>query len=67
MGTPRIYAALDGRQVDHHTTIVEIEGNILETSFSILIDPDAFQSYVAPKIVDLSNLGKVKHDQPWLV
>ena len=47
--------------------MVEIEGNILNTSISILIDPGAFQSYVSPKIVDVCKLGKVKHDKPWMV
>ena len=39
----------------------------MNTSISILIDPDACQSYVSPKIVDECKLGKVKHDKPWLV
>ena len=47
--------------------MVEIEGKILNTSISILIDPGAFQSYVSPKIVDECKLGKVKHEKPWLV
>ena len=47
--------------------MVEIEGKIFNTSISILIDPDAFQSYVSPKIVDVSKLGKIKHDKPWMV
>ena len=47
--------------------MVEIEGKILNTSISILIDPGAFQSYVPPKIVDLCKLGKVKHDKPWML
>ena len=47
--------------------MVKIEGKILNTSVSILIDPSACQSYVAPKIVDLCKLGKVNHDKPWLV
>ena len=66
-GTPRIYAVLDGRQADHQATMVEIEGKILNTSISILIDLGAFWSYVLPKIVDDCKLGKVKHDKPWLV
>ena len=65
--TPRIYAALDGRQEDHQATMVEIEGKILNTSISILIDPGACRSYVSPKFVDDCKLGKVKHDKPWLV
>ena len=47
--------------------MVEIEGNILNTSISMLIDPGALHSYVSPKIVDVCKLGKVKHDKPWLV
>ena len=46
-GTSWIYAALDGRQVDHQATMVEIKGNISNTSISILINPDAYRSYVS--------------------
>ena len=47
--------------------MVEIEGKILNTSISILIDPGAYRIYVAPKIVDLCNLVKVKHVKTWMV
>ena len=47
--------------------MVEIEGNILNTSISILIDLGACWSYVSPKIVDVCKLGKLKHDKHWLV
>ena len=47
--TPKIYAVLDGQQEDHQATMVEIEGKILNTSISILIDPDAFWSYASLK------------------
>ena len=47
--------------------MVEIEGKILNTSISILIDPVAFWIYATPKIVDVCKIGKVKHDKPWLV
>ena len=47
--------------------MIEIEGNILNTSASILIDLGPCGIYVAPKIVDLCKLGKVKHVKPWLV
>ena len=66
-GTPRIYAALDSRHAYHQDNMVEIEGKILNTYISILIDPGAFHSYVSPKIVDVCKLGKVKHDKPWMV
>jgi hypothetical protein len=35
----KINAALDGRQADHQSTIVEIEGKIHNIKVSILIDP----------------------------
>ena len=47
--------------------MVDIEDKILNTFVSILIDPGACQSYVAPNIVDLCKLGKVQHVKPWLV
>ena len=62
--TPQIDVALDSWQVDHQPTMVEIEGKILNTSISILIDLGSCQSYVSPKIVDVCKLGKVKHDNP---
>ena len=45
----------------------DIEGKILNTYISILIDPGSYRSYVSPKIVDLCKLDKVKHEKPWLV
>ena len=33
-----IYAALEDRQVDHQSTVVEVAGKITEQSISILID-----------------------------
>ena len=65
--TPRIYAALNGRQVDHHTTMVEIEGKVSNTYISILIDPGAFHNYASPNIVETCKLDKVKHEKPWTV
>ena len=47
--------------------MVNIKRKILNTSVSILIDPGACRSCVAPKIVYLCKLGKVKHDELWLV
>ena len=47
--------------------MVEIEGKILNTSISILIDPSSCWSYVSPKTVDVCKLDKVKHEKPSLV
>ena len=53
--------------MDHQATMIEIEVKIFNTSVSILIDLGACWSYVAPNIVGLCKLGKVKHVKPWLV
>ena len=43
---PRIYAALEDRQEDHQSTMVEVAGKIVEQSISILIDPSSTHSYL---------------------
>ena len=43
---PRIYVALEDRQVEHQSTVVEVAGKIIEQSVSILIDPGSTHSYI---------------------
>jgi hypothetical protein len=64
---PRIYAALDDKQVNHQASVVEMEGMIVNHLFSILIDPGFNLSYLAPQIVDKCKLQQVKHVKSWLV
>ena len=64
---PRIYAALEDRQVDHQSTMVEFEGKISQQSFSILIDPGSTQSYITPKMVEICAFKKLKHNKSCLV
>ena len=45
---PRINAALENRQADYQTSMVEVEGMINQTHVTILIDPGASFSYIAP-------------------
>ena len=47
-GMPRIYAALDHRQEDHQSNMIEVEGMIHNQSISILIDSGASHSYIDP-------------------
>jgi hypothetical protein len=65
--THKINAALENRQVDHQSAMVEIEGMINKKYVSILIDPGASLSYVSPTIVEDCKLNKVKHKKSWLV
>ena len=46
-----INATVDGRQADHQSSVVEIEGKINNTHISILIDHGATLSYITPGIV----------------
>ena len=55
---PRIYAALEDRQADHQSTVIEVVGNIVEQSVSILIDPGSTHSYITPKVVEIVLLRK---------
>ena len=58
---PRIYAALEDRQADHQSTVVEVAGKIVEQSVSILIDPGSTHSYITPRVVEICAFKKVKH------
>ena len=63
----RINAALEDRQADHQSAIVEIEGTISNHTISILIDQGATLSYISPRTVELCQLNSVKHEKPWMV
>jgi len=62
-----INAALEDRQVDHQSTIVEIEGIVSNHTIPVLIDPGAMLSYISPRTVELCQLNSVKHEKPWMV
>ena len=62
--TPKICASLEGRKVDHQSTMIEIKGKILAQPVSIMIDPVAYRSYVSPKIVENCKLHKTRLNKP---
>jgi len=47
--------------------VVQVEGKINNNHISVLINPGATFSYVAPGVVDTNMLKKVKHAKSWLV
>ena len=47
--------------------MLEVEGKILNTPISILIDSEASLSYIVPKIVEKCKLVKEKQKNAWLV
>ena len=50
-GIPRINAALENRQDEYQTSMVEVEGMLNHKPISILIDPRDTLSYVSPSLV----------------
>jgi hypothetical protein len=50
---PRIYAALDNKQVEFQSHMIEVEGMINNHAFTILIDSGASHSYIDPKVVEI--------------
>ena len=62
-GMPRIYAALDHRQADHQSHMIEFEGMIHNQSISILFDSGASHSYIDPSLVERLHLERCKHDR----
>jgi hypothetical protein len=62
-----INAIVDGRQYDHQSCVVEIEGKINSIQIFFLIDLGATLSYITPGMVESNKLKKMKHSKSWLV
>ena len=64
---PKIYAALEDRQENHQSNVVEVEGKIIKQSFSILIESGSTHIYITPRIIEICAFKKLKHNKSWLV
>ena len=64
---PRINAALENRQADYQTSMVEVEGKINQTPIAILINPGASLTYISPKLAEKCKLPIEKFESSWLV
>ena len=64
---PRINAALENRQEDYQTSMVEVEGKINQIPISILIDQGDSLSYISPNLVEKCKLQVEKFTSSWLV
>ena len=64
---PKINAALENRQAEYQTSMVEVEGMINHSPATILIDPGASLSYIAPKLVEKFKLSVENFENSWLV
>jgi hypothetical protein len=66
-GMPRIYAALDNKQVEYQSPMIEVEGKINNNPITILIDCGAIHSYIKSNIIERFHLQRSKHKKFWLV
>jgi hypothetical protein len=64
---PRIYEALDNKQAEYQSHMIEVEGMINNQTLAILIDLGASHSYIDPKMVESLQLPRRKHGKSWLV
>ena len=64
---PRIYAGMEDCQEDHRSTVLQVEGKIVEKSYFVLIDPGSTHSYITPRVVEMCAFKKLKHSKSWLV
>jgi hypothetical protein len=64
---PRIYAALDSKQAEYQSQMIEVEGMINNQTIVILIDSGASHSYIDPNMVEIFHLPRRKHGKYWLV
>jgi hypothetical protein len=64
---PRIYAALENKQVEYQLDMIELEGMINNHAFINLIDSGDSHSYLDPRVVEIFQLSRRKHENYWLV
>jgi hypothetical protein len=64
---PRIYAALDNKNTEYQSHMIEVEGMINNQTVAILIYLGAIHSYIDPKMVKSFQFSRRKHGKSWLV
>ena len=64
---PRMNAALENRQEDYQTFMVEVEGKLNQIPISILIDPGDSLSYISLDLVEKCKLLVESFAKSWLV
>jgi hypothetical protein len=67
INVPRIYVALDNKQEEYQSHMIEVEGMINNQTISISIDLGDIHIYIDPNMVESLNLPRSKHGKTWLV
>ena len=57
---PIVNVSLEYQQVEHQSTMLEVEGKVLNIHVSILIDSGSSLNYIAPKVAKKCKLSKEK-------
>jgi hypothetical protein len=58
-----IHAAVNNRQVEHQSTVLETTGTVADQTLSILIDPGATESFVSSAVLKRIKVKAVEQDE----
>jgi hypothetical protein len=58
----QIYAAVNNRQAEHQSTVVESSGTLNHINVKILFDSGATDSFISPSALEKSGLAAYEHD-----
>jgi predicted aspartyl protease len=64
---PRIYVALENKQAEYQSPMIEVKGKISNRPITNLIDYGASHSYINDNIVERFHLQRSKNKKSWLV
>jgi hypothetical protein len=64
---PKIYAALDNKQVEFQSHMIEVEGMINNQTIVNLIDLGAIHSYIDANMVEIFHFPSSNNWKSWLV
>jgi hypothetical protein len=59
----RIHAAVNNRQAEHQSTVLETTGTIADQTLIILIDPSATESFISGAVLKRIKVKAVKQDE----
>jgi predicted aspartyl protease len=63
ISVPRIYAALNNKQEEFQSHMIEVECMINNHAFTILLDSGASHIYIDPKVVERLHFSRSKNDK----
>ena len=59
--------ALENKQAEYQSPMIEVEGKIDNHHISILIGYGAIHSYINSNIVEIFHFQRINHNKSWLV